>query len=430
MHIVWHFSLPSSSPFMMDESKDNTICRVAIIGAQRQRVAKVTALLTSRNNSIISTLEHLAEKDTNTNITDLPKSIPQTVDIEYLPIVATFDSYEDEHGNTIRYLIKLEYHGPNGTLIKGKSLAPFFDAVDTSTDDKKEKDKVNLFSRIPVVAIGCGIETNDDVEKIQSFLETLLSSCAAQFTKKKDIDEDTIKSSGMIIDCIKPNAEYTTMKEENEAFRNMNEEEKKEAISNSTIGPGKMANFVYKIATDTVRQRLTQELKEYEQAQVAKVEAQVEALISNSIEPTQSSTQHIPNPEKTRYACKRCRSVLFGVEDLEDPPHAQSQHNFLKKRHKSGYAKGTCQNHCLAQPLPWMNGCNEMEGRIHCFKCNTKLGHYSWTGAQCSCGTWVTPAIMIPCSKVDEMRPQALTGSSGVMRIGSSSMQMQNLTIE
>ena len=412
---------------MMDESIDKTICRVAIIGAQRQRVAKVTAILASRNDSIISTLEYLSK---GTNITDLPKSIPQTVEIEYLPIVATFDSYEDEHGSTVRYLVKLEYHGPNGTLIKGKSLAPFFDDVSTN-DDKKEKDKVNLFSRIPVVAIGCGIETNDDVEKIQNFLETLSSSCAAQLTKKKDKEEDITKSSGMIIECIKPNAEYTTMKEENEAFRDMNEEEKKKAISNGTIGPGKMAHFVYKTATDTVRQRLTKELKEYEQAKVAKVEAQVEALISNSIEPTQSSTQHIPNPEKTRYACKRCRSVLFGVEDLEDPPHVQSQHNFLKKRHKSGYNNmGTCQNHCLAQPLPWMNGCNEMEGRIHCFKCNTKLGHYSWTGAQCSCGTWVTPAIMIPCSKVDEMRPQqhcALAMSSGVMRIGSP---LQNLRIE
>lgn len=233
----------------------------------------------------------------------------------------------------------------------------------------------------------------------------------------------------MIIECIKPNDAYTSMKEENEAFRDMNEEEKRTAISKGTIGPGKMANFVYKIATDTIIQRCAKELKEYEQAKVAKVEAQVEALISNSIEPTQSSTQHIPNPEKTRYACKRCRSVLFGVEDLEDPPHDTSKHNFLKKRHKSGYANmGTCQNHCLAQPLPWMNGCNEMEGRIHCFKCNTKLGHYSWTGAQCSCGTWVTPAIMIPCSKVDEMRPQhnALAGSSGVMRIGSP---LQNLTI-
>jgi len=414
----------------MDESIDNTICRVAIIGAQRQRVAKVTAILASRNDRIISTIEHLKD----TNITDLPKSIPQTVEIEYLPIVATFDSYEDEHGNTVRYLVKLEYHGPNGTLIKGKSLAPFFDEVDTSKDDKMGKDEVNLFPTISAFGIGCGIETNDDIEKIQNFLETLSSSCAAQLTKKKDIDEDTTKRSGMIIECIKPNARYTTMKEENEAFRNMTEEEKKEAISTGTIGPGKMANFVYKIATDTIIQRCAKELKEYEQAKVAKVEAQVEALISNSIEPTQSSTQHIPNPEKTRYACKRCRSVLFGVEDLEDPPHVQKQHNFQKKRHKSGYNNmGTCQNHCLVQPLPWMNGCNEMEGRIHCFKCNTKLGHYSWTGAQCSCGTWVTPAIMIPCSKVDEMRPQqhcALTRSSGVMRIGSPSKQMQNLSIE
>ena len=32
-----------------------------------------------------------------------------------------------------------------------------------------------------------------------------------------------------------------------------------------------------------------------------------------------------------------------------------------------------------------------------------RLGSYCWSGMQCSCGTWVAPALQVVKSKVDEM---------------------------
>lgn len=422
-------------------SPASTFCRVAIIGAQRQRVARVSSLLHADDTlgfvstSSLSSFEFQQLKASDTIAP--PPGIPPFVNIEYLPCVATFDSYEDENSAIVRYLVKLEYHGPNGMLVKGKSLAPFFDDIVSSVgdDDGGDENKANDFPGIAAVAIGCGIETEEDVEKIRGFLETLSSSCEAQISTKQsatatDGNDDT--QSKVLIKCIQPNAKYSSMKEENEAFRGLSDDEKKEAVQNGTIGPGKMAHFAHQVATDGVRQRWGKELAEYEQSLNAHLQQTSSSnddergeLIEESTIPDeiqQTAAPHTPNPEKIRYACKRCRTILFGEDDLEDPPHAQSMHNFSKRGHSSGVS-GPCQNHFVAQPLPWMNGCSDMEGKLHCPKCNTKVGHYSWTGAQCSCGTWVTPAIMVPVSKVDEMKPisQKATGAmfidcDGLMR--------------
>ena len=443
-------------------SSKSITCRVAIIGAQRARVAKVTSLLhadKSRNN--ISTISLIlsegetaaAEIGAAANIIPtLPDYIPSTITIEFLPIVATFDSYEDESGTTIRYLVKLEYHGPKGTLVKGKSLAPFFDDMQTNDSDVDNENEVeNYFPGIPAVAIGCGIESTDDVDKIRNVLETMSNSYSAQLNSKVDCERN---SSSMIIECIKPNAEYTTMKEENEAYRNLNEDEKKQALQEGTIGPGKMANFVYNIAKQAVRQRFEKELKKYEQSLILiakeedneKVEGQVIEVQQPTIHQQQiidtavPDTKHMPDPTKVRYACKICRSVLFGIEDLEDPPHTASQHNFRKKGYNNRLGTSSCQAHFISQPLPWMveqNGCSMndidsgcMEGKLHCYKCHTKVGHYSWTGSQCSCGTWVTPAIMVPMSKVDEMKPITSIANSGVNTTATNiDVNLQNLDL-
>lgn len=43
--------------------------------------------------------------------------------------------------------------------------------------------------------------------------------------------------------------------------------------------------------------------------------------------------------------------------------------------------------------LPFAGG--EVEGKLSCPKCATRLGTYCWAGAQCSCGAWVTPAFQV-----------------------------------
>jgi hypothetical protein len=382
-------------------------CRVALVGLNTQRVAKVVSLLKSdvhHNDGGTSSTRFISPIGAQYAWSEsgLPEEIPRKVEIEYLPCVATFDSYEDEAGNTVRYLVKLEYHGEHGTLVRGKSLAPFFDETANEVG--------NPFPGITAVAVGCGIDADEDVEKVASFIGTLSSSCR----KITNTEADTC--SELLVECIQCNTEFSSMKEENEAYRDLSEDEKKKASSTQSLGPGKMAKFVYELGQKAVCQRWSKELEMLEQAKnavnqdPAQTNVLAEApkqqqLSQNDVKEAVPVQQHIPDPDKTRYACKRCRTVLFGENDLEDPPHAQSLHNFRKKTSSKSMQSKVCANHFLSGPLPWMSELNDMEGKLHCFKCDTKVGHYSWTGAQCSCGTWVTPAIMVPMSKVDEMPP-------------------------
>lgn len=372
------------------------ICRIAIVGAQRQRVAKVIAVIHSDESlSIVDTLSIsglLSLDDTSS-----PTTLPTQVRIEYLPCVATFDSYENEHdGAEVRYLSKLEHHGPNGTFLNGKTMAPFFE--NRGESNHKNDEIQNLFPGITAVAIGCGIDSDEDVTKVKTFLQAISSSCTSEVANVGN------NETSILIECIRPNKEFSSMKEENESFRDMSDEMKKEAVKKRKIGPGKMASFAYTVAQKAVKQRWQKVLtgvtpEENDEKYVDRNDG--DKVVPELAEITPAP--HVIDLEKTRYACKRCRSVLFGTDDLENPPHVQSLHNFRRKGQTPGH--GMCQNLFIAQPLSWMYGCGEMEGKLHCPKCQTKVGHYAWTGAQCSCGTWVTPAILVPVSKVDEMKP-------------------------
>ncbi|RUS24772.1 protein-tyrosine phosphatase-like protein [Jimgerdemannia flammicorona] len=68
----------------------------------------------------------------------------------------------------------------------------------------------------------------------------------------------------------------------------------------------------------------------------------------------------------------------------------------------------TCSSYFI-EPMEWIPGLDseEIEGRIDCPKCATKLGSYNWAGAQCSCGRWIIPAFTIHRKQVDESRVTA-----------------------
>lgn len=44
-----------------------------------------------------------------------------------------------------------------------------------------------------------------------------------------------------------------------------------------------------------------------------------------------------------------------------------------------------------------------VEGKLCCpnARCRTRLGGFNWSGSQCSCGSWVVPAVQVVASKVD-----------------------------
>lgn len=63
--------------------------------------------------------------------------------------------------------------------------------------------------------------------------------------------------------------------------------------------------------------------------------------------------------------------------------------------------------HFFLEPQDWMQQTiaqGELDGKLECPKCHSKVGTYAWQGMRCSCGKWVTPSFALGKSKVDEVR--------------------------
>ena len=70
---------------------------------------------------------------------------------------------------------------------------------------------------------------------------------------------------------------------------------------------------------------------------------------------------------------------------------------------------GASNNNCSSyfiEPMEWIHALQDgqLEGRMDCPNCTAKLGQYNWSGAQCSCGRWITPAFMLHRKQVDEIK--------------------------
>ena len=111
--------------------------------------------------------------------------------------------------------------------------------------------------------------------------------------------------------------------------------------------------------------------------------------------------------EPERYACKKCRRVVFSSAQLE-AEHASEAKEFFTRPQKKGdnkYSK-ECSSFFLEQQEWMLEQCNEQQqGKLACphAKCGYKLGAYSYYGAQCSCGKWACPAFQIHKSSVDRI---------------------------
>ncbi|EMR11183.1 hypothetical protein PNEG_00776 [Pneumocystis murina B123] len=92
--------------------------------------------------------------------------------------------------------------------------------------------------------------------------------------------------------------------------------------------------------------------------------------------------------------CKKCRLVLANSNYIIDH---QPQQSFIQ-----------C-THFFLEPLAWMK--NELdngniEGKLNCPKCSSRIGKYAWQGMSCSCKKWVTPALSIQKSKIDVIKKE------------------------
>jgi len=328
-------------------------CRVAIVGAHRPRVAKVLSLLQSPDQSVVQPSEHVAIK------------------IEYLPCIASFGVYKDETGAIVKYLSTVSYHGPDGKQDKPSSLAPFFD---------EERDDKDPFAGVAAVAIGCGIDDDPDIQQIATFLQALTG----------------VNYARILVDSVKPNSEFASMKEEMIAYQALDAAKKEEVSTQQSIGPGKMAKLVESLAFKAIERAYPKPIELVQ-------EAHQETLDDITVEVDEPLTSRIFDQNKIRYACRICRSFLFDEHDIEDPPHQPYKHNFGYRKQGSN----KCESIFLSSGLDWMGDLSAVEGRFGCPSCATKLGVWKWAGTQCSCGTWVVPAIQVPSSKVDIVFPVA-----------------------
>ena len=134
---------------------------------------------------------------------------------------------------------------------------------------------------------------------------------------------------------------------------------------------------------------------------------------------------------KVEVRCRKCRRSLATSAYIAShiPKAASATQNSLiaaakgpiseTGSHADGSLATAAPNQCahlFLDPLSWMRPELEkgsIDGRLECPKCSTNVGKYAWQGMKCSCGAWVTPAISLSRSRIDEIRTRALASASG-----------------
>ena len=119
----------------------------------------------------------------------------------------------------------------------------------------------------------------------------------------------------------------------------------------------------------------------------------------------------------TIYKCKKCRFPLASSENVLPhwPQEATTWSQMLNKMMVcesteesqmivKSHFDASCKNGIYLEPLLWMNPCQSIsESKLHCGKCGTKLGSFSWDSAiKCACGASMSPGFHINLSRVDK----------------------------
>jgi len=69
-------------------------------------------------------------------------------------------------------------------------------------------------------------------------------------------------------------------------------------------------------------------LVELRQRQVAAEQAAMATQVMQPAETTIMPVQRNTDPDNDRVDCHMCRYIVFGQDDLQDPPHVPSRHHF------------------------------------------------------------------------------------------------------
>ncbi|XP_028119853.1 dual specificity protein phosphatase 12-like isoform X2 [Camellia sinensis] len=107
------------------------------------------------------------------------------------------------------------------------------------------------------------------------------------------------------------------------------------------------------------------------------------------------------------YRCKKCRRVVALQENIVDHVLGEGETSFGWHKRKGGNPFNKCDeiecSSIFVEPLRWMTTVEEgaLEGKLLCVHCEARLDYFNWSGIQCSCGNWITPAFQLHKSRVD-----------------------------
>ncbi|KAL9232637.1 hypothetical protein vseg_007723 [Gypsophila vaccaria] len=107
------------------------------------------------------------------------------------------------------------------------------------------------------------------------------------------------------------------------------------------------------------------------------------------------------------YRCKKCRRVVALQENIVDhvPGEGMTAFQWHKRNGGNCFSKPDdfgCTS-IFVEPLKWMKTVEEggIEGKLSCAHCDARLGYFNWSGSQCNCGSWITPAFQLHKSRMD-----------------------------
>ncbi len=114
---------------------------------------------------------------------------------------------------------------------------------------------------------------------------------------------------------------------------------------------------------------------------------------------------NMKNPEFI-YKCGRCRKTIFSDKNIMFLHEFTPKEKYSHKRRKNNQVRtNECTSYFLNNIIDENNNNMKMnQNSILCLKCNYKLGEFWPKGTQCSCGSWVVPAVQIVKSKVDKVK--------------------------
>lgn len=128
-------------------------------------------------------------------------------------------------------------------------------------------------------------------------------------------------------------------------------------------------------------------------------------------------------PQNFLYRCKKCSTVLCRSADIiphETDATGRGNKSFKTKGYHEQHIRSECSSIFLDPDTSlWVAAKSREEhaevaatggdhkdvvepDTIYCPKCSAKVGAQSWTGSQCSCGQWVTPAFKLHMKALDK----------------------------